>query len=319
MGVGMAGAHDFDATTEDSDATDEQHSLGVVHDDPAVEIDLRFGDPTVALGGVGAVAAETPQGILPDITYPAAEPATSDSSISKEAEAGPAKEWSSELLERIAARRRAGRDPSLVYLGLKRMVDLLVSGLLLLLLLPVYVVVAVVVWSTSRGPALYRQEHVGRGGSTYMILKFRSMTVDADQRLDEMDELAAAGAVHPGSGPAFKAPDDPRVTKVGKIIRRTGLDELPQLFNIIGGSMSIIGPRPLVAKEVAELEPPDAELRHTVRPGVSCIWQVTRTSDMVFEDRIALDLLYVQRRSMTLDLALFMMTPIAIFRGEGTY
>ena len=317
MGAGTAESRDSDATISASESAVQERPLEIVQEVPDLAIDLRFGEVQIVIDGAGAASTlpKYPPTASPplDVTAPTAAP------IDQPLETRLPASGTSGLLVRITSMASAERGPSLVYLGMKRTADLVISGLLTILLMPLAIVIALLVWTTSRGPVLYPQERIGRNGSTYTMLKFRTMTVDADKRIEEMEDLAAAGEVHPGAGPAFKAPDDPRVTKVGRLIRRTGLDELPQLLNIIDGSMSIIGPRPLVAKEVKTLSPADSQLRHEARPGISCIWQVIRTPDMTFDERIALDLLYVHHRSVGVDLRLLFMTPVAILRGEGTH
>lgn len=292
-------------TQQWDDGTDASIDTG---EDVAMVVDLRFGEPQIVLSGDAAVAAplSSPH-TVPDLPIEPVEPTL------------PGTGRTADVIARVASRTSPAYGSSVTYRTMKRTADLIVSTLLFVLLLPLFLFIAALVAFTSKGPVFYRHKRIGLNGHPYTMLKFRTMVADADQRIDEMEALAAEGKVHPDAGPAFKAPDDPRVTRVGKAIRRTGLDELPQLLNIIAGTMSIIGPRPLVAKEVATMAPADAELRHQARPGVSCIWQVTRTSEMSFEERIALDLEYVQHRSVMLDLLLLLMTPVAILRGEGTH
>ncbi len=145
------------------------------------------------------------------------------------------------------------------------------------------------------------------------------MVTNADQLSHELAELAEVSAMTRTDAPIFKSADDPRVTKVGKLLRRTSLDELPQLINVITGDMSLVGPRPIEPAEAASLGPDESERRHSVRPGLTCLWQVLRKEDTSFAERIALDLLYVTHRSLAMDMALIAVTPFAIIRGDGSF
>lgn len=216
-----------------------------------------------------------------------------------------------------------GRDVPLLYgrvAGVvKRVLDLVGSLVLLVVFSPVLLVVAVGVVTTSRGPVIFRQHRVGRHGDTFRMLKFRSMVADADARAEQMAELVREGRLVAVDAPKFKSADDPRVTAVGRVLRRTSLDELPQLLNVFMGHMSLVGPRPIEGVEADTLPAEVAQRRQSVRPGITCLWQVTRYDDMPFGDRIELDLLYVNGRSLLLDLVLLAVTPIAIVTGEGAH
>lgn len=203
--------------------------------------------------------------------------------------------------------------------GFKRGIDIVFAIVLLGLLAPFLIIAAVAVATTSEGPVIYRQQRVGRRGRTFRMLKFRSMVVDADQRIGEMAEMAREGQLDAVDAPAFKSANDPRVTRVGQVLRRTSLDELPQLLNVLMGQMSLVGPRPVEQVEVDTLPAGLAEERQSVRPGITCLWQVLRYEDMPFRDRIELDLLYVSRRSLVLDLALLTLTPVAVVTGDSAY
>jgi lipopolysaccharide/colanic/teichoic acid biosynthesis glycosyltransferase len=318
MDEGRVEARDFDAAIEDSDAVVEQDLGRVAQDDAVIEIDLRFADPAVVLpadespstvhGANGTIAGWDVPVPLP-LRPPSvgAEPSTSP----EHALGG--------LLQNVVVRSGTRTTVGLTYAVLKRASDVLLSSVLFLVLLPLLVMLAAAVGFTSRGPVVYRQKRVGRDKSTFTIFKFRTMTVDADQRLDEMAELAETGELEPVDGPVFKAPDDPRVTKVGRLLRKTNLDELPQLLNILAGNMALVGPRPLVAQEIETLDPQHATVRQSVRPGITCLWQVVRTGHMTFAERMALDLLYVERRSVSVDMALVFLTPIAVLKGNRSY
>jgi len=201
----------------------------------------------------------------------------------------------------------------------KRTSDILLAGGLLLLALPMMAAAAVAVRMMSPGPIFYTQERCGRNGRSFKIIKFRSMVPDAEERIDEMVELAKATELRTSDAPMFKSADDPRITTVGRFLRRTGIDELPQLLNVLRGEMSLVGPRPLVPDEARTLGLVVAGLRHAVRPGLTCLWQVLRTSDTSFDERIQLDLLYTRRRSLVLDLALIAMTPVALVVGDSSH
>jgi lipopolysaccharide/colanic/teichoic acid biosynthesis glycosyltransferase len=190
---------------------------------------------------------------------------------------------------------------------------------LIVISLPVLVAAAAAIRVTSRGPIFYLQERCGHKGRLFRVIKFRSMVSDADELVPEMTQLAAVTGLKTTDAPMFKSEDDPRVTKVGRLLRRTGIDELPQLVNVVAGHMSLVGPRPLVSEEAATLAPLAAERRHSVRPGLTCFWQVLREEETTFAERMQLDLLYVNHRSLVLDLSLIALTPIAIAGGNGSY
>jgi len=172
--------------------------------------------------------------------------------------------------------------------------------------------VAVAVRLDSAGPVLFRQLRVGRYGREFQIYKFRTMHVDAERRLAELRHL------NEQDGVLFKIRDDPRVTRVGRHLRRLSLDELPQLFNVLGGTMSLVGPRPPLQREVAAY-PADARRRLAVRPGMTGLWQVSGRSDLPWEEAVRLDLHYVENWSLTLDLVILLRTLTAVWRGAGAY
>ncbi|MDN3496522.1 sugar transferase [Planococcus sp. APC 4015] len=197
---------------------------------------------------------------------------------------------------------------------MKRLVDILGALALILLALPVMLAAAVAVATTSPGGFLYRQERVGRGGRPFFMLKFRSMRVDADAELAAL--LAAQGT---DGHPLFKVQSDPRVTKVGRFIRRYSIDELPQFFNVLMGDMSLVGPRPQRPAEVA-LYDEFASRRHIVKPGVSGLWQVSGRSTLAWEDAIRLDLSYIDNWSLAGDIVILWRTVRAVMRpGAEAY
>jgi exopolysaccharide biosynthesis polyprenyl glycosylphosphotransferase len=194
----------------------------------------------------------------------------------------------------------------------KRLFDVVISGLLLIAASPVMVLVAVLVKLDSRGPVLFRQERVGIEGKPFGMLKFRSMVVDAEERLTELTHR------NEGSGVLFKMKNDPRVTRIGSILRKYSLDELPQLFNIFAGSMSLVGPRPPLPREVAAYEH-DVRRRLLVKPGLTGLWQVSGRSNLSWQDSVRLDLYYVENWSLAGDLIIILRTVRAVFHSTGAY
>lgn len=195
----------------------------------------------------------------------------------------------------------------------KRILDFVGSAILIVLLSPLLVAIAIAVKLSSPGPIIYRQTRIGRYGVAFEFLKFRSMYVDAEQRLAELLKHG-----NEKDGPIFKMKNDPRVTPVGRFLRKYSLDELPQLFNVLRGDMSLVGPRPPLAREVEQYDD-RAFLRLSVPPGITCLWQICGRSDTSFEDWMELDSLYVQHMSFWLDLKILLKTPTAVIRGEGAY
>jgi len=194
----------------------------------------------------------------------------------------------------------------------KAVFDRVGAALLLTAFAPVLAAVALAVRLDSPGPVLFRQVRVGRYGRAFQIYKFRTMHVDAERRLAEVRHL------NEQDGVLFKIRDDPRVTRVGRYLRRFSLDELPQLFNVLGGTMSLVGPRPPLPREVAAY-PADARRRLAVRPGMTGLWQVSGRSDLPWEEAVRLDLRYVENWSLTLDLVILLRTLTAVWRGAGAY
>lgn len=191
----------------------------------------------------------------------------------------------------------------------KRAVDVAVALALLVLLLPLLILTAVAVFLEDRGPILYRQRRVGFHNREFCIFKFRSMVSDADQR------KAALRPRNMSDGLLFKVHGDPRVTRVGRIIRRTSIDELPQLLNVVRGEMSLVGPRPLLARP-EDFDTADSR-RHTVRPGITGFWQVSGGSALGYRDMIDLDLAYIRNWSWRLDLWIVVRTvPALLRRGD---
>jgi exopolysaccharide biosynthesis polyprenyl glycosylphosphotransferase len=182
----------------------------------------------------------------------------------------------------------------------------------ILLLAPILVSIALAVKASSRGPMLFRQERVGRGGRTFTMLKFRSMVVEADSMVDRL------AAHSDGNGVLFKKRTDPRVTRVGRVLRRYSLDELPQLFNVLRGDMSLVGPRPPLQREVEQYGR-DMHRRFLVKPGLTGLWQVSGRSDLSWDDSVRVDVRYVENWSLTFDFMILWKTVGAVVRGSGAY
>ena len=192
----------------------------------------------------------------------------------------------------------------------KRAIDIIGAGSGLLLLSPVIAIVACAVKFTSKGPVFFSQKRVGKNGELFDMYKFRSMVVNAEElkeKLAHQNEM---------SGPMFKMKDDPRVTKVGKFIRKTSLDELPQLWNVLKGDMSLVGPRPSLPKEVEQFDSWMFK-RLTVRPGLTCYWQVSGRNNIDFEDWMKLDVKYVEERSLWIDIKLIFKTVLVLFGDKN--
>ncbi|GAA1083971.1 sugar transferase [Tsukamurella spumae] len=194
----------------------------------------------------------------------------------------------------------------------KRLLDLTVAAIGLLVAAPVMVAVAIAIKIDSRGPVFYRATRVGAGGTSFDMIKFRSMYVDADARRDVLS------GENVGAGPLFKVKDDPRVTRVGRIIRRYSLDELPQFFNVLRGEMAVVGPRPALAHEV-EQYPPVMRRRLLVKPGVTGAWQVSGRSDLTWDESIRLDVGYVENWSLGQDISIIARTVKTVLTSDGAY
>ncbi|GHF67758.1 exopolysaccharide biosynthesis polyprenyl glycosylphosphotransferase [Amycolatopsis bartoniae] len=182
----------------------------------------------------------------------------------------------------------------------------------LVLISPVLLLIALLIKFNDRGPVFYRQHRVGRDGHTFRMIKFRTMVVDADRVRNEL--LTA----NEGAGPLFKMRRDPRVTRVGAVLRRYSLDELPQLFNVLGGTMSLVGPRPPLPEETVSYERA-ARRRLLVKPGLTGLWQVSGRSDLSWDESVRLDLRYVEDWSLALDMVILWKTARAVVSGRGAY
>jgi exopolysaccharide biosynthesis polyprenyl glycosylphosphotransferase len=215
----------------------------------------------------------------------------------------------------VAGLRDVGASPRRVRptgsrYALKRLLDLVAAALLLLALAPVLLLCAAAVRLSSPGPVLFRQQRVGRDGRVFSMWKFRSMTVDAE------DRLASLRSLNEADGPIFKLRHDPRVTAAGRWLRTWSLDELPQLFNVLRGEMSLVGPRPLPTYEV-DLSDPWARSRLRVRPGLTGLWQVSGRHRLSFDEMVRYDVLYADNWSLAMDLRVVLRTIPAVLRGSG--
>ena len=197
---------------------------------------------------------------------------------------------------------------------IKRTLDFSLSLLLLIALAPVLIIVAVLVKLSSPGPVFFAQERVGLNKRTFTIFKFRTMVINAEDRLREIEHLNEV------SGPVFKIKNDPRLTPIGRFLRKTSIDELPQLFNVLSGDMSLVGPRPLQLRDYelfTEVGEDWQRCRFSVRPGITCLWQVNGRSSLPFHQWMELDLQYVRNWSLWLDLQILARTIPAVLRGSG--
>ncbi|MBN9503863.1 MAG: hypothetical protein BGO01_07115 [Armatimonadetes bacterium 55-13] len=194
----------------------------------------------------------------------------------------------------------------------KRGFDLAVSLVILAVLLPLFIILALLVKLTSKGPVFYASTRIGRCGKPFKFLKFRTMYQDADKRLGELMTQ------NEKDGPIFKMKNDPRITPIGRFLRKYSLDELPQLIHVAKGEMSMVGPRPPVPREVEQYDE-FARQRLTVKPGITCYWQIQGRSNLSFEEWMELDNKYIQDMSFWTDVKILIQTPAAVLRGEGAY
>lgn len=200
----------------------------------------------------------------------------------------------------------------------RRFIDLLGAGVIILLLSPLLIALAIAIRLDSPGPALFRQRRVGLGKREFTVFKFRSMRSDADPRghRDYVTALIKGKEADGGKENLYKLAVDDRITPVGRWIRRWSLDELPQLFNVIGGDMSLVGPRPAIPYEVAEY--PSWYLnRFAVKPGMTGLWQVSGRNERTYEEMVRLDIEYAERRSLFLDLSILARTPVTVLARKG--
>ncbi len=226
------------------------------------------------------------------------------------------------------------RDRSYYYHVLKRLLDIIIAALLLIILSPVMALIAILIVVDSRGPIIFAQERVGarrwfRDGFSYWqqtvftCYKFRSMTHDADQSIHQAftkafihNDHKSMAALQGGDTETRKLVHDPRVTRIGRILRKTSLDELPQLWNVLKGDMSLVGPRPPIPYEVEEYKPWHRQ-RLKTKPGLTGLWQITARSSTDFDEMVKLDIRYIERQSLWLDLNILLKTPLVVLSGKG--
>jgi len=195
---------------------------------------------------------------------------------------------------------------------LKRMMDFLLASIALIFLSPFFVMAALAVMAESRGGAFFTQTRIGRNGKPFRMVKFRTMYPDAESRLAALRQSSDRDAI------CFKMADDPRVTRIGGILRKTSLDEFPQLWNVVRGEMSLVGPRPALPSEVALYSPEERE-RLAGAPGITCLWQISGRADLKFDKQVDLDIAYLRSSSIWLDIAIIILTPLAMISRRGAY
>jgi len=201
---------------------------------------------------------------------------------------------------------------SLAYVTLKRLADVVIAATAIAVFSPIFLVVSIMIFVEDKGPILYRQARIGRFGVPFWFYKFRSMRIDADRlRQDLLSKSDVEGA-------AFKMKNDPRITRIGRILRKFSIDEMPQLFSVLAGYMSIVGPRPHLRSEVVTYAPGEYE-RLFVKPGLLCLREISGRSKLSFEEWLRLDLQYVQERSLLLDLKIFFLAIPAVIKGDGAF
>jgi lipopolysaccharide/colanic/teichoic acid biosynthesis glycosyltransferase len=206
----------------------------------------------------------------------------------------------------VQANRRLG------YRVVKRLIDIIASLIGLIVLLPVFLVVALLIYKEDGENVIFCQDRSGLNNKTFKMYKFRSMIANAPAMRAEMEKYNEL------DGPAFKMKDDPRITKIGAFIRKTSIDELPQLVNILKGEMSLVGPRPLATYETAGCNEYQLQ-RLLVKPGLTCYWQVSGRNDINFDEWIEMDLRYIREASIWTDIKILFMTVGAVFTGKGAY
>lgn len=194
----------------------------------------------------------------------------------------------------------------------KRVFDLAMGLLVFILVLPIFPLIALMIKLDSPGPVFYRQDRVGRGGRPFRFYKFRSMYREADRRLAELQ------GHNEQEGPVFKMKADPRITPVGQFLRRSSVDEIPQIINVLRGEMSIVGPRPPLPVEVARYQPWHRR-RLDVKPGITCLWQIAGRSHIGFDEWMRLDMQYLRTRGLRTDLGIFLKTVPAVMARRGAY
>jgi lipopolysaccharide/colanic/teichoic acid biosynthesis glycosyltransferase len=220
------------------------------------------------------------------------------------------------LIEAISRTNDAGTSFELqnsrFYEVSKRMFDLILGIMAMILLIPIFPIIAIMIKLDSPGPVFYRQQRVGKGGKLFIFYKFRSMVKGADEERERVQDL------NEQDGPIFKIKADPRITAVGGFLRRSSLDEIPQIINVVIGNMSIVGPRPPLPSEVAGYQSWHRR-RLEVKPGITCLWQISGRSHIGFNEWMRLDLEYLKNRSFWTDLLIFLKTLPAVIARKGAY
>jgi len=194
---------------------------------------------------------------------------------------------------------------------IKRLLDISISLVLLILLAPLFLVTALIIQLTSPGPVFFVQERFGLNKRRFRVYKFRTMVRDAERMLPALEHLNEV------SGPVFKIKNDPRITPIGGFLRKTSMDELPQLFNVLRGDMSLVGPRPLPVRDYQGLDQDWQRRRFSIRPGITCLWQINGRSSISFERWMELDMQYIDKWSLWLDLQILIRTIPAVLKGTG--
>jgi exopolysaccharide biosynthesis polyprenyl glycosylphosphotransferase len=221
--------------------------------------------------------------------------------------------WQVEQLDGLPMVTIRSGPPDSWQLLMKGVIDRCGSAVLLLVLVPFLLVIAALIKLDSRGPVLFRQERVGLNKRRFHLIKFRTMVEGADRQQQVMEHLNEV------AGPVFKIRDDPRITGVGRFLRRFSIDELPQLLNVLKGEMSLVGPRPLPVRDIERIEVHWHKRRLSMKPGLTCLWQVNGRSNVNFDHWVRMDLDYIDRWSLGLDLKILLKTIPAVLKGAGAY
>ncbi len=213
-------------------------------------------------------------------------------------------------LEKVQTEYKNEYSKTIMYFFIKKIIDLLGSIIGLILLSPILIITAIAIKLDSKGPVFFIQERVGKNEQAFNMYKFRSMVIDAEERLYKLKDKNEM------SGPMFKMKDDPRITKIGRFIRKTSIDELPQLFNVLKGEMSLVGPRPNLPREVIKFTDYQKN-KFLAKPGLTCYWQVMGRNNIDFEDWIELDIKYIRKRNTWEDIKLIFKTVGVLFGDDN--
>ncbi|APH13659.1 multidrug MFS transporter [Clostridium botulinum] len=213
-------------------------------------------------------------------------------------------------LEEVQTEYKNEYSKTIMYFVIKKIIDLLGSIIGLILLSPILIITAIAIKLDSKGPVFFIQERVGKNEQSFNMYKFRSMVIDAEEKLYKLKDKNEM------SGPMFKMKDDPRITKIGRFIRKTSIDELPQLFNVLKGEMSLVGPRPNLPREVIKFTDYQKN-KFLAKPGLTCYWQVMGRNNIDFEDWIELDIKYIRKRNTWEDIKLIFKTVGVLFGDDN--